>query len=227
MESYKMWIGGKWVDADSKKTYAIINPATEEEFARVPLAGESDVNKAVEAAVQAFPIWSNKTQAERSKTVKEIALAMKAIIPELVRLDVLEHGTPEKISTQITTFASELCDFAASASRTLMGYHIPAYPNTISYLKREPVGVCGIITPWNVPLMMVVAKMAPALAVGNTCVIKAAEHQSSGCAQVYGSARQDESACRGGQLDYRSGVEYWKYDFITSGCGSYRDDGEQ
>jgi acyl-CoA reductase-like NAD-dependent aldehyde dehydrogenase len=97
---------------------------------------------------------------------------MKTIIPELVRLDVLEHGTPEKISTQITAFASELCDFAASSSRTLMGHYLPAYPNSVSYLKREPVGVCGIITPWNVPLMMVVAKMAPALAVGNTCVIK-------------------------------------------------------
>ncbi len=172
MDSYKMWIGGKWVDADSKKTYAIVNPATEEEIARVPLAGESDVNKAVAAACQAFSVWSTRTQAERSKTVKEIAIAMKGIIPELVRLDVLEHGTPEKISTQITTFASELCDFAASASRTLMGHYLPAYPNSVSYLKREPVGVCGIITPWNVPLMMVVAKMAPALAVGNTCVIK-------------------------------------------------------
>ncbi len=172
MESYKMWIGGKWLDADSKKTYAIINPATEEEIARVPMAGESDVNKAVQAACEAFPIWSNKTQAERSKALRELAQLMKENIPELVRLDVLEHGTPEKVSTQITTFASELCEFAAAASRTLMGHHIPAYPNTISYLKREPVGVCGIITPWNVPLMMVVAKMAPALAVGNTCVIK-------------------------------------------------------
>jgi betaine-aldehyde dehydrogenase len=172
MDTFKMWIGGKWVDADSKRTYAVINPATEEEFARVPLAGDSDVNKAVEAAVQAFPVWSGKTQAERSRAVREIARGMKEIIPELVRLDVLEHGTPEKISTQITTFASELCEFAAAGSRTLMGDYIPAYPNTVSYLKREPVGVCGIITPWNVPLMMVVAKMAPALAVGNTCVIK-------------------------------------------------------
>jgi betaine-aldehyde dehydrogenase len=172
MEGYKMYIGGEWVDADSGKTYKIINPATEEEFAQVPLADESDVNKAIEAAKQAFPLWSSKTQAERSKVVKEISIAMKAIIPELVRLDVLEHGTPEKISTQITSFASELCDFAASGSRTLMGNYLPAYPNSVSYLKREPVGVCGIITPWNVPLMMVVAKMAPALAVGNTCVIK-------------------------------------------------------
>lgn len=172
MESYKMWIGGKWVDADSKKTYAIINPATEEEIAKVPYAGESDVHKAVEAARQAFPIWKRKTQNERSKILRDIAQAIRENIPELVRLDVLEHGTPEKVSTQITTFSCELAEFAAAASRTLMGYHIPAYPNTISYLKREPVGVCGLITPWNVPLMMVVAKMTPALAVGNTCVIK-------------------------------------------------------
>jgi betaine-aldehyde dehydrogenase len=167
-----MWIGGKRVDADSGKTYAIVNPATEQEIAEVPLAGDSDVNKAVEAARRAFPVWSNQTQAERSKILRQIAQAIRENIPELVRLDVLEHGTPEKVSTQITTFACELAEFAAAASRTLMGHHIPAYPNTISYLKREPVGVCGIITPWNVPLMMVVAKMAPALAVGNTCVIK-------------------------------------------------------
>ncbi len=167
-----MWIGGKWVDADSGKTYTIINPATEEAIARVPFAGESDVNKAVGAARQAFPIWARKTQTERSKIVKDIAQAIRENIPELVRLDVLEHGTPEKVSTQITTFACELCEFAASASRTVMGHHIPALANTVSYLRREPVGICGLITPWNVPLMMVVAKMAPALAVGNTCVIK-------------------------------------------------------
>lgn len=172
MESFRMWIGGKWLDADSRKSYAVINPATEENVAMVPMAAESDVNKAVEAARRAFPIWSRKTQAERSMTVRKIAQAIKNNIPDLVRLDVLEHGTPGKVSAQITAFAAELADFAASAGRTMTGYDIPAYPNTISYLKCEPVGVCGLITPWNVPLVMVVAKMAPALAGGNTCVIK-------------------------------------------------------
>jgi acyl-CoA reductase-like NAD-dependent aldehyde dehydrogenase len=73
MESYKMWIGGKWVDAESGKTFAILNPSTEEELGQVPLGTKADVDKAVKAAVEAFPVWSKMPQGERAKIVYRIA----------------------------------------------------------------------------------------------------------------------------------------------------------
>ena len=142
MTEYKMWIAGKWVDAESGKTYPVFNPATEAEIAQVPLGGKADVDKAVEAARKAFPIWSKKSQADRSQIV-------------------------------ITaTGASARFEWAAYNARSLMGHTVPVSADTLVYLQREPVGVVAIITPWNVPIMMIAEKLAPALALGNTCIIK-------------------------------------------------------
>jgi phenylacetaldehyde dehydrogenase len=97
MKEYKMWIGGKWVNAESGKTYTVVNPATEEEIAKLPLGDKADIDKAVEAARKAFPAWSKKTQAERSKIVNKIAIAMEEYIEEIAQLDVIDHGTPIKL----------------------------------------------------------------------------------------------------------------------------------
>lgn len=172
METLKMWIGGAWMDADSGETFAVLNPATEEELGRVPLGGKADVDRAVEAARRALPIWSKKTQAERSKIINQIARAIRENAAELAGLEILEHGTPVKEAAHVVTWAAEIMEYTAAAARTLMGDVIPALPNTLSYLQREPVGVCALITPWNVPFVMMAVKMGPALAVGNTCVIK-------------------------------------------------------
>ena len=96
MAQYKMWIGGKWVDAESGKTYPVFNPATEAEIAQVPLGGKADVDKAVAAARKAFPIWSEKPQAERSQIALKIAALMLENAKELGRIDTLDHGTPIK-----------------------------------------------------------------------------------------------------------------------------------
>ena len=94
MKQYKMWIGGKWVDAESGKTYAVYNPATEEEIAQVALGDRVDVDKAVAAARQAFPIWSKKPQAERSQVAMKIAALFREHSDVLGKTDVLDHGTP-------------------------------------------------------------------------------------------------------------------------------------
>jgi acyl-CoA reductase-like NAD-dependent aldehyde dehydrogenase len=94
MAQYKMWIGGKWVEADSGKTYPVYNPATEAEIAQVPLCGQADVDKVVAAARQAFPVWSNKPQAERSQIAMKIAALIQDNAKELGRIDTLDHGTP-------------------------------------------------------------------------------------------------------------------------------------
>jgi phenylacetaldehyde dehydrogenase len=98
MQDYKMWIGGKWVNAESGKTYTAVNPATGEKIARIPLGGKADVDKAVKAARSAFPAWSKKPQAERSRIVSQIAPPFLKHAQELVNLDILDHGTPVKLA---------------------------------------------------------------------------------------------------------------------------------
>jgi acyl-CoA reductase-like NAD-dependent aldehyde dehydrogenase len=181
MQKFKMWIGGKFVEADSGKTFSTYNPATGEEIAQVPLAGKSDVDKAVAAARKAFPAWSRKTQAERSAVVNRIAAAIREHSSELARLEILEHGSTSGQAPGMVEVSAANIEMAASGARTLMGKVLPAIsnrddaaadPNTIVYLKREPVGVCALITPWNVPSMLIGTKLGPCLATGNTCVIK-------------------------------------------------------
>lgn len=172
MQNYKMWIGGKWVEAESGKTYTVYNPSTEEEIARVPLGGKADVDKAVAAARKAFPLWWGKTQAERSRIVSQIADAMVANAKEIAEIDALDHGMPiSTIRSMALTFAEQV-QYAAETSRALMGELIPLRNESLNFLRREPRGVCALITPWNVPLMMITNKLGAALATGNACVVK-------------------------------------------------------
>ena len=171
-KTYKMWINGKWVEAESGKTYPVFNPATEAEIAQIPLGGKAEVDNAVEAARKAFPVWSKKSQLERSQMCLKIAAALKERHDELAALDVMEHGTPAKRADFIAADLPEWFEWAAYSARQLMGQTVPNSPDELDYLQREPVGVVAIITPWNYPLLMIVEKLAPALVVGNTCVIK-------------------------------------------------------
>ena len=172
MKQYKMWIGGKWVDAESGKTYPVFNPATEAEIAQVPLGGKADVDKAVAAARKAFPIWSKKSQAERSQIAMKIAALLRDNAEELGRIDTLDHGTPSLRAASRAAGSAQWFEWAAYNARSLMGNTIPASSNELAYLQREPVGVVALITPWNLPLLMIIQKLAPALTVGNTCIIK-------------------------------------------------------
>jgi acyl-CoA reductase-like NAD-dependent aldehyde dehydrogenase len=172
MKQYKMWIGGKWVDAESGKTYPVFNPATEEIIAQLPLGGKTDVDKAVEAARKAFPIWSKKPQAERSQIAMKIAAMLRENAKELGRIDTLDHGTPTKSAAPTVAGKALNFEWAAYNSRSLMGHTVPQSPDELVYLQHEPIGVIALITPWNFPLSMVLVKLAPALTLGNTCIIK-------------------------------------------------------
>jgi acyl-CoA reductase-like NAD-dependent aldehyde dehydrogenase len=172
MTQYKMWIGGKWVDAESGKTYPVFNPATEEEIAQVPLGDKTDVNKAVAAARAAFPLWSEKPQAERSQIAMKIAALLRENARELGRIDTLDHGTPTLRAATKAAGTAEWFEWAAYNVRSLMGNTVPSGPNELAYLRREPIGVVALITPWNLPLLMIIQKLAPALTLGNTCIIK-------------------------------------------------------
>ncbi|MGB8829850.1 MAG: aldehyde dehydrogenase family protein, partial [Dehalococcoidales bacterium] len=122
MKHYQMWIGGKWVDADSGKTFPVFNPATEEIIAELPMGGKTDVEKAVEAARKAFPVWSRKPQAERSQIAMKIAELLRANINEFGKLDTLDHGTPTQRANFLPSAAPENFEWAAYNARSLMGH---------------------------------------------------------------------------------------------------------
>ena len=102
MESYKMWIGGKWVDSESGKTFGVVNPANGETFASVALGGKPEVDKAVDAARKAFPVWSKKTQSERSRIMLQIVDAIKEQSRELAELETRDHGFPITTSSNMS-----------------------------------------------------------------------------------------------------------------------------
>ncbi len=179
MQEYKMWIGGKWVDAVSGRTFATVNPSTGEELGRVPYAGKEDVDEAVKAANEALPGWSKMTQSDRAKIILRFAALIKEHSKELVDLEVNEHGTPIMLARGFAAAAVDQLEYIASISRGIMGQVLPkSMPNTVGYLQRVPIGVCAVITPWNVPLMMMLSMVGPAIVTGNTCVLKPASVNS-------------------------------------------------
>lgn len=172
MKSYKMFIGGEWVNAASDKTYTAVNPATGEEIARIPLADKADVDKAVAAARKAYTVWSRKSPGERSGIMLEIARSLRKHFNELVAIEVLDHGTP-------ITFARNLCaepanhfEYAAEVTRGFWGEVVPVSYNHKFYLQREPRGVVAAIIPWNTAIPMSSTKLAGALSTGNACILK-------------------------------------------------------
>ncbi len=178
MEKFQMYIGGKWVDAISGKTYKAINPATEEVVAEIPLGGKADVDIAVAAARKAFPIWSQMPQAERSKILEKLAVLQREFVDELTKWEILDHGTPVRIARMQSGFSSMNIEYCAQAARALMGSAPPPSPGAMTCVVREPVGVAAIIIPWNSPILMLTSKMGAALAAGNTCIVKPASIDS-------------------------------------------------
>jgi acyl-CoA reductase-like NAD-dependent aldehyde dehydrogenase len=172
LKNYKMWIAGKWVDAESGKTFDTFNPATGEKVARVTLGAKADVDKAVEAARKAFPIWSQKSLDERIETLYRITAAIRKHYTEMVELEVTDHGTPVKMARGIMSSAPASFEYTAQTIRSFLGQVIPASWPLLAYTQREPRGVCALINPWNVPTAGAMIKLSAALSTGNTCVLK-------------------------------------------------------
>ena len=177
-QRHKLFIGGAWVEAESGKTFPVHNPATEEEIGQAALGGPADVDKAVRAAMDTFPAWARMPQSERAKIVYRIGAAIREAGDDLVDLEVGEHGTPIAMARGFVAAAAESAEYQASISRALMGQVLNAFPDATVYLQRVPIGVCAVITPWNVPLMMMAAMVTPALVTGNTVVLKPASVNS-------------------------------------------------
>jgi betaine-aldehyde dehydrogenase len=176
MEEYKMIIGGESVAAVSANWETIINPASEEAIAQVPQADYADVNKAVKAAKEAFTTWSKTSPAERSVLLNKLADALEAKAEELAQVESLHAGKPIKMAANgDIPFAIDNIRYFAGQARVVDGMAATEFvPGYTSAIRREPIGVVASIAPWNYPVMMAAWKIAPAVAAGNTVVIKPA-----------------------------------------------------
>ena len=173
---------GNFIDGEERPaaegaTEAILNPATGEEIGSAPLSGEADVDAAVAAAGRAFEQWAETTPGERSLALLCIADALEEQADELSRLESLNVGKPiEAMREEEMPFLVDNLRFFAGAARCMEGRPAGEYMSGYtSMIRREPVGVVGQIAPWNYPLMMAIWKIGPALAAGNTVVLKPSE----------------------------------------------------
>jgi betaine-aldehyde dehydrogenase len=174
MKAFKNFVNGSHVDAVDGRTTAVVNPSTGQQYATAPLSGQADVDAAMAAAATAYETWRETTPSERSLALFRIADAVEARAEELIALEVENCGKPAHLvrSEEIPPMVDQI-RFFATAARHLEGKATAEYMrNMTSMIRRESIGVCAQVAPWNYPMMMGVWKFAPALAAGNSVVLK-------------------------------------------------------
>lgn len=173
---HQLFIDGRFVDALSGETLATLNPHDNSPIADVAMAGRADVDLAVSAAQRALPTWSRMAAADRGRVLLKLADLIEANTEELARLESLDTGHPIKDSRALDVPRTAACyRYFGGMADKFQGETIPVEAGFLNYTLREPVGVVGQVVPWNFPLMFTSWKMAPALAAGNTIVMKPAE----------------------------------------------------
>ena len=182
LKSYQMLIDGEWVDAADGGTFASINPASGAPWAEIPEATEADVERAVHAAQRAFTAgaWATATPSERGRHLRRLADLLADKSAELGRIESIDSG---KIFAETRWQAKYIADFFhyyAGCADKLHGDTLPIdKPDLFVFTEREPLGVVAAVAPWNSQLFLVAVKLGPALAAGNTVVLKASEHASA------------------------------------------------
>lgn len=174
----KLLIDGKWVDAEAGKTFETRNPADDEILAKVPEGGKADIDKAVKAARKAFDHgpWHKTSGSERARLLLKLADLIEQHADELAQLETLDNGKPIKESRWVDVPQTvETFRYYAGWATKLEGETLNVNSNFFTYTQREPVGVVGQIIPWNFPMLMAAWKLGPALACGNTLILKPAE----------------------------------------------------
>ena len=167
-------VDGKLVDSVSGETYDVIDPTTGEVYATAPLSGPEDLDRAYGAADRAFESWGNTTPQDRASALLTLADAIEARVEEINTVECKDTGKPLGLTmSEEMPYASDHFRFFAGAARVLEGKSAGEYmADHTSFVRREPIGVVGQVTPWNYPLLMMIWKVAPALAAGNTIVLK-------------------------------------------------------
>ncbi|MCX6532528.1 MAG: gamma-aminobutyraldehyde dehydrogenase [Actinobacteria bacterium] len=174
MKTFNNYINGKEVAAQDGRTTPVIDPVTGKQYATAALSGPADVDSAMKAAADAFDSWKHSTPSVRQKAINDIADVMEANMTELIEAEIENTGKPRSItfSEEVPPMMDQI-RFFAGAARMLEGKSAGEYmTGYTSYIRREPIGVCAQVAPWNYPLMMGVWKFIPAIAAGNTTVLK-------------------------------------------------------
>lgn len=173
-QTFKNIVNGELVEAAAGETYDVVDPSTGEVYAQAPMSRAEDVDRAYAAADAAFDAWGETTPQERARALLHIADAIDARADEIVRVESRDTGKPLGLTaSEELPPSSDHFRFFAGAARVLEGKSAGEYlADHTSFVRREPIGVVGQVTPWNYPLMMMIWKIAPALAAGNTIVLK-------------------------------------------------------
>ena len=174
--NYKNFINNEWLDADSGKTFEVFNPYTEKVIAKVPASGKNDVDKAVEAAQTAFRGWGPMTAGDRRDFLQTLAQRSLDHADSLAKTISSEMGKPIKDAMTEIEDLSEYLQYYSELARDQVGRIVsPVQKKSMSLVRYEPYGVVGCIIPWNYPLSLMGWKLAPALAAGNTIIMKPSE----------------------------------------------------
>ena len=172
-KEYGLLIGGEWVKAENGETFATYNPATNELLSMCANASAADVDKAVRAAQEAFDSWSRTSPQERASLLLKAADVIEAHAAQLAEIETRDNGKPLRETTLVDVpLSADHFRYFAGCLRSDEGSAVMIDDNTLSLVLHEPIGVVGQIIPWNFPLLMAAWKIAPALAAGNTLVIK-------------------------------------------------------
>ncbi len=182
LKKYQMYVDGAWVDAENGDTFESVNPATGEPWATVPAAGEGDVDRAVQAAYRAFTggPWNTMLPTERGALLRNLAEVMKKHSEQLGKTETIDTGKLYSETRWQAAYLSNYYHYYAGLADKFHGDTLPIdKPDMWAMTIREPLGVVAAVVPWNSQLFLVAVKIAPALAAGNTVVLKASEHASA------------------------------------------------
>jgi aldehyde dehydrogenase (NAD+) len=172
----QLFIDGEFVDSVDGATLEVLNPHDCSVLTHIAEGRQADIDRAVEAADRAFPVWKRMMAAERGKLLLRLADAIEANADEFARLESLDTGHPIKDAKALDVPRTAACfRYFGGMADKLQGDIVPVDPGFLNYVQREPLGVVGAIVPWNFPLMFCSWKMGPALAAGNTVVLKTSE----------------------------------------------------
>jgi acyl-CoA reductase-like NAD-dependent aldehyde dehydrogenase len=172
----RMWIGGKRTTGAGRQTFPVDNPATEQILDRVPRADERDADRAVAAAAEAFRTWRGVPGLERASLMHQFAARLRARHTAIARQVTLEGGKPYIENLDEVEWCAAVFDYYGEIARDCAGkVPAPVFPHQVNFVRKEPYGVVVCIVPWNYPLLLLSWKLAPALAAGNTVVIKPSE----------------------------------------------------
>ena len=182
LKSYQMYINGEWVDAKDGKTFESVNPSTGKSWAIIPEAGETDVDAAVQSAYRAFTDgpWPKMTATERGKLLRRLADILAEHSETLGHSETVDTGKLFQETRWQARYISDFFHYYAGLADKVQGDTLPIdKPNMWTMTVREPLGVVAAVVPWNSQLFLVAVKIGPALAAGNTVVLKASEHASA------------------------------------------------